>query len=36
MEDVFSIKNQRVVCNDYTARSENNYFQLEQTQSTKE
>jgi len=36
MEDVFFIKKQRVVCNNCIARSENNYFQLEQTQSTKE
>ena len=34
IEDVFSIKKQRVVCNDYTVRFENNYFQLEQTQPT--
>ncbi len=32
--DVFSIKKQRVVCNDYTVRFDNNYFQLEQTQPT--
>ena len=36
MEDVFFIKKQGVVCNNYIARSKNNYFQSEQTQSTKE
>jgi hypothetical protein len=34
LRDIFSIRKQRVVCNDYTIRFENKYFQLEQIQPT--
>lgn len=34
LPQIFSIQNERVVCNDYTIRFENKYFQLDKIQNT--